>query len=95
MFISSASIPSPRAETARALDVRGEVGAEEVDPHRDAEVAQERQLVAQERLDADVLEADRVEHPGRGLADPRQRVAGARQRRDALGRQTRRARAGR
>ena len=60
-------------EPGAAGDVLVEGLAEEVHQHARPALAQERQLVALEALDADVLEADRVEHPRRGLADARRR----------------------
>src|SRR5690606_2877773 len=74
---------STRVQHASALDVALFVLAEEVHPDADAQVGQKGQLVAEERLGADVLETDRVEHPGGRLADPGEWIAGSGPRRDA------------
>ena len=71
-------------EALAHLGVALDLGLEDARDHGDA-FRQRRQLVADEGLDADVLEADRVQHPGRRLGDARRRVPGARLEREALG----------
>ena len=78
------SDPPLAVEPLTHLGVALELGLEDArdDGHRRR---QRRQLLAQERLDPDVLEADRVQHAGRRFRDPRRHVAGARLERERLG----------
>ncbi len=71
-----------------ALDERGDLldrAAHDVRDQRDGEPRQLGQVVGQVALEALVGQPDRVEHPGRGLEQPRRRVAGPRAQRDRLG----------
>ena len=61
--------------------------AEEVDDHLGRQILQTRQHVAQEAVDADVLQSDRVQHPTAGLGDPDRRIARQGLERQALGHQ--------
>ena len=63
--------PSSRAHVS-AYSSRGK--AADRDPERDAELAQPRQRLGEEALDARVGEPDRVEHPAVGLGDPGRRL---------------------
>ena len=49
--------------------------AEDVGENRGAEPGQRGQLFADEGADADVLQADGIDHAARGFVDPRRRVA--------------------
>ena len=59
----------------RDLAVLVDRRAADVHEHDRAAVAQLRQLLAHEPVHADALQADRVQHAGRRLDDPRRRVA--------------------
>ncbi len=50
---------------------------EDVGDDRNVVPPEKRQFLCDEGPDADVLEPDGVEHPGRGLHDPRRRISGA------------------
>ena len=54
------------------------------DDQRHGQLRQLRQVLGEESLEALVRQADRVDHPGGRLPDPRRRVAGARLGRDRL-----------
>ena len=62
-------------QDARHLDVLVERGAADVDDDRRAARAQLGQLLVDEPVDADALQADRVQHAGRRLDDARRRDA--------------------
>ena len=62
MFSSTAAMPSASSSARTTRDVVLLEVAPDVGDHRRAERAQLRQLLGDERLDADVLEPDRVEH---------------------------------
>ncbi len=61
-------------EDPRELDVLVDRGAADVDEHDRAPIAQLGQLLADEAVDADALQADGVEHARRRLDDPRRRM---------------------
>ena len=85
MFSSTAAMParpSSRRGHSHELVVRA---AGDADDDRHAERRQVRQMVRDERLDAVVVQADRVEHAGGGFDRSPRRVAGARLLRDRLG----------
>ena len=58
--------------------------AEDVGDHRNVIPSEKRQFLCDEGPDADVLESDGVEHPGRGLHDPRRRISGPSFKREPL-----------
>ena len=62
-------------QDARHLDVLVERRAADVDDDGRAARAQLRQLLVDEAVHADALQADRVQHAGRRLDDARRRVA--------------------
>ena len=62
-------------QDARELDILVERAAADVDDHRRAAVAQLRQLFLDEPVDADPLQADRIEHAGGRLDDSFRRMA--------------------
>ena len=66
------------------LDVVLDRLAGHVDDDRHLPALPDRGVLLDDRVDAGVLEADRVEHPGRRLGDPRRRVADPRLERRAL-----------
>ena len=65
-------------QDARDLRVLVERGAADVDDDARAALAQQRQLLADEAVDADALQADGVEHAGRRLGDARRRTCPSR-----------------
>jgi hypothetical protein len=69
----------PLADLGVEVDLGAEDAREDRHPVRDA-----RQLLAHEGFDADVLEADRVQHARRDLGDARRRVPVARLEGEAL-----------
>src|SRR6266851_5103404 len=77
--------------TSHAVEPRGQLAifrrALAIDVHEDGEVPLRplRRVVADQPVDARTLEADRVEHAGRGLGDARRRRAGSRSQEDAFG----------
>ena len=82
-------------QDARDLDVLVERGAADVDDDRGAPRAQFGQLLVDEAVHADALQADRVQHPGRRFDDARRRVAFAFGEEQSLRRRRRRATTGR
>ena len=84
-FISSAVDAVQAVEPRPAVDVLVEGAPKKFTSTRVPHVPQVGQLLALEALDADVLEANRVDHARRGLADARRGVAEAGLRRDPLG----------
>ena len=80
MFSSSAATPSASERMRASSHVLVDRGAADVDEHDRAAIAQLGQPLADEAVDADALQADRVEHAGRRLDDARRRMAFARAR---------------
>ena len=75
MFSSMAATPSASERMRDTSAYSSIVAAADVDHHDRAERAQLGQRLLDEAVDADALQADRVEHAGRRLDDPRRRVA--------------------
>jgi hypothetical protein len=79
-----------RDDAGRAVEPRRALGelvravAPEVGDDARAPLAEEREPIAEEGLDADVLEADRVQHAARRLDEPRRRLSRRRAKREAL-----------
>ena len=71
MFSSIAATPSAIRQHARHLRIFVERRAADVHDGAGAALAQQRQLLADEPVDADALKADGVEHAGRRLGDAR------------------------
>ncbi len=84
-FISSACTPSMASSAAPQATYSSKVSPKKLTTTLVPSRLQERQLLVAKPFDADVLEADRVDHPRRGLADARQWIAAARLRRNAFG----------
>ena len=78
MFSSIARDALGVRQHPRQLHVLVERRAADVDEHDRAAIAQLGQALADEAVDADALQADRVEHAGRRLDDARRRMAFAR-----------------
>ena len=75
MLSSIAPTPSCVRQHPRDLAVLVERRSADVDDDRRAEPAQLRQLLGDEAMHADALQADRVQHAGRRFDDARRRMA--------------------
>ena len=84
MLSSMPAMPGHAVEPARDLGVVGDRLAGDVDDHRHPPAGPRRGVLLDDRVDAGVLEPDRVEHPARRLGHARRRVADPRPERRAL-----------
>ena len=74
MLSSMAATPSASRQHLRHFDVLVDGGAADVDEHARAALPQQRQLLVDEAMHADALQADGVDHAGRRLDNARRRV---------------------
>ena len=75
MFSSMAATPSCVGQHTRHFRILVERRPADVDDGARAALAQQRQLLADEAMDANALQADRVQHAGGRFGDARRRVA--------------------
>ena len=84
MFSSSPATPSTPSSAAAHSPYSLDAAAEDADDDGHLPARPRRRQVAPQLVDADVLQADRVEHAGRRLVDALRRRAGARPQRRRL-----------